>query len=190
MLTDVQRDVIEEVLRVRVSNRYGACEFGVMAQERADGPKGELMVSDSLVWPEITPEEELVFTSLRNPCMPLIHYRMGDLGHLEERCDGWWITRLMGRTHDAVIIDEKKYPTHFIQDILDRCGDITDFQIAVDTDGKALEFRLVTPPEAWAGVSAAVQREFPSVPVRRIESSELVFVGIRGKFSYLVRVQA
>ena len=190
MLTDVQRDVIEEVLRVRVSNRYGACEFGVMAQERADGPKGELMVSDSLVWPEITPEEELVFTSLRNPCMPLIHYRMGDLGHLEERCDGWWITRLMGRTHDAVIIDEKKYPTHFIQDILDRCGDITDFQIAVDTNGKALEFRLVTPPEAWEGVSAAVQREFPSVPVRRIESSELVFVGIRGKFSYLVRVQA
>ena len=69
---------------------------------------------------------------------------MGDLGALEERQNGWWITQLTGRTHDAAIIDGKSYPTHFIQDILDRCGDITDFQIAVDPKGNVLEFRLVT----------------------------------------------
>ena len=192
MLTQAQRSLIEEVLGVRVSNRDGACEFGVMAQERTTGPRGELMVSDSLVWPELLPNGEddigeLVFTSLRNPCMPLIRYRMGDLGALEERQNGWWITQLTGRTHDAAIIDGKSYPTHFIQDILDRCGDITDFQIAVDPKGNVLEFRLVTPPEAWDVVLSAVRQEFPSVPVRRIEVTELVFVGIRGKFSYLVR---
>ena len=195
MMTDDQRKLIEEVLKVRVSNRYGACEFGVMAQEKVDGPKGELMVSDSLVWPELlsenaSPSGELVFTALRNPSMPLIRYRMGDLGTLEERADGWWIAKLLGRTHDAVIINNTSYPTHFVQDILDRCGDITDFQIAVDEQGHAREFRLVTPPEAWEGIAAAVRREFPSVPARRIEAIELIFVGIRGKFSYLVREKA
>lgn len=193
MLTESQRTLIEEVFGVRVSNRYGACEFGVMAQERADGPREELMVSDSMVWPELAPcgdadgIGELVFTALRNPCMPLIRYRMGDLGYLEERKDGWWITRITGRTHDVVVIEGRSYPTHFIQDILDRCGNITDFQIAIDSDGKAREFRLVTPIADWNSVSAAVQKEFPTVPVRRIEANELVFVGIRGKFSYLVR---
>ena len=193
MLTQSQRALIEEVFGVRVSNRYGACEFGVMAQERATGPKGELMVSDSLVWPELLPYREkgigeLVFTALRNPCMPLIRYRMGDLGTLEERQDGWWITQLTGRTHDVVKINGKNYPTHFIQDIFDRCGNITDFQVAVTPEGEALEFRLVTPPESWDSISLAVRREFPSVPARRIDAKELVFIGIRGKFSYLVRI--
>lgn len=190
MLTAEQRALIEEILDVKVSNRYGACEFGVMAQERTDGPKGELMVSDSLVWPEATDEGELVFTALRNPCMPLVRYRMGDLGELCERTDGWWITRLTGRTHDVVRIDDTTYPTHFIQDIFDRCGDITDFQIAVDAEGRAVEFRLVTPPDAWEATAAAVKAQFPSVPVCHIEVTELVFTGIRGKFSYLVRTHA
>lgn len=196
MITERQRSLIEEILGVRVSNRYGACEFGVMAQELAAGPKGELLVSDSLVWPEVLPREEekqageLVFTALRNPCMPLIRYRMGDLGSLEERSDGWWITRIIGRVHDAVEIGGNIYPTHYVQDILDRCGDISDFQIAVSPEGKALELRLVTAPTAWDAVSAEVMRVFPDLPIRRIEANQLVFVGIRGKFSYLVRVGA
>lgn len=191
MITEQQRALIEEVLGVRVSNRYGACEFGVMAQELASGPKGELLVSDSLVWPEMLPRGEdkpgeLVFTALRNPCMPLIRYRMGDLGSLEERTDGWWITRITGRVHDAVEIDGNMYPTHYIQDILDRCGDISDFQILV-REGRPLELRLVTSSENWDDVRSRVQANFPSLPLRRIDASELVFVGVRGKFSYLLR---
>lgn len=191
MLTPAQRELIENELKVRVSNRYGACEFGVMAQERVNGPKGELMVSDSLVWPELAAQDEagmgeLVFTNLRNPAMPLIRYRMGDLGCLVERKDGWWITALTGRTHDSVTMDGVAYPTHYIQDILDRCGDISDFQILVK-EGQAVELRLVTAPENWDSVCARVQEYFPSLPARRIEAKDLVFVGVRGKFSYLVR---
>lgn len=195
MLTDAQRTLIEDVLGVRVSNRYGACEFGVMAQERAAGARGEMLVCDSLVWPETAdaPDsngarnaKELVFTNLRNPVMPLIRYRMGDMGRLEERADGWWITEITGRTHDSVDIDGIQCPTHYIQDILDRCGDIADFQILV-RDGRAVELRLVTPAGDWEDVSARVRAQFPSLPLRRIEADELVFVGVRGKFSYLLR---
>lgn len=194
MITQKQIHLIEKVFAVRVANRYGACEFGVMAQERTDGPKENLMVSDSLVWPEVTPIQEgtageLVFTNLRNMAMPLIRYRMGDLGKLEEREDGWWITELTGRTHDNVSIDGAVYPTHYVQDILDRCGPISDFQILVQ-NGNAIEFRIVTPPEHWEAVEAAVRGNFPLVPAKRIEPEDLVFVGARGKFSYLVREQA
>lgn len=193
MLTPAQRELIETELGVRVSNRYGACEFGVMAQERADGPGGELLVSDSLVWPEQAEvgeaadgEGELVFTNLRNASMPLIRYRMGDMGRLVERESGWWITKLTGRTHDGVEIDGTIYPTHYIQDILDRCGNISDFQIPVK-QGRAMELRLVAAPENWGEISARVRENFPSLPLRRIEAKDLVFVGVRGKFSYLLR---
>lgn len=191
MLSPAQRALIEEALGVRVSNRYGACEFGVMAQELEKGPKGELLVHDALVWPEMDAPDgegigELVFTGLRNPAMPLIRYRMGDLGRLEERGDGWWLGELAGRTHDSVEIEGVAYPTHYIQDILDRCGDISDFQLLV-RGGRPLELRLVTRPENWEDVRSRVQANFPSLPLRRIEAGELVFVGARGKFSYLLR---
>jgi phenylacetate-CoA ligase len=55
MMSPAQRALIEEVFQVRASDRYGACEFGVMAQELAAGPRGEMLVSDSLVWRRATP---------------------------------------------------------------------------------------------------------------------------------------
>jgi phenylacetate-CoA ligase len=191
MISPAQRHLIEDRLGVRVADRYGACEFGVMAQELEQGPKGELLVSDSLVRPELfepdeTGEGELVFTGLRNPAMPLIRYRMGDLGRLEERERGWWLSSLTGRVHDQVEIDGNIYPTHYIQDIFDRCGPITDFQI-VAREGRAREFRLVAEEGAWEGIRTAVSANFPSVAARRITPEELVFVGERGKFSYLLR---
>lgn len=191
MLTPHQRETIERAFGVKVSNRYGACEFGVMAQELASGPRGHLLVSDSLVWPEVVATDEakgseLVFTNLRNNVMPLIRYRMGDLGSLEERANGWWIIDLTGRVHDAVTIDAATYPTHYIQDVLDRCGPISDFQIMIKGDA-ARELRLVTAPEHWDQVQAAVRENFPSLTLRRIDAEQLVFIGIRGKFSYLVR---
>jgi phenylacetate-CoA ligase len=194
MITAGQREIIENVFSARVSNRYGACEFGVMAQERVDGRRGELMVHDSVVWPEVLPVEsseagELVFTGLRNMTMPLIRYRMGDLGLLEERDDGWWVTELTGRVHDRVEIDGTVYPTHYVQDILDRCGPVSDFQI-VARAGKAEDLRLVSPPESWEAVERSVRAHFPHVPLRRITPEELVFVGVRGKFSYLLREEA
>ena len=136
MLTGVQRELIEDMLGVRISNRYGACEFGVMAQELSSGPRGEMLVSDSMVWPECAQFDggpggagELVFTGLRNRCMPLVRYRMGDVGVLCERSDGWWITDIVGRTHDTVEISGTSYPTHYVQDALDQCGAVADFQI-------------------------------------------------------------
>lgn len=195
MLGREQRAQIEQTLGCRVSNRYGACEFGVMAQELANGPDDSLLVHDSLVWPECADigadgVGELVFTNLRNPVMPLIRYRMGDLGRLAECADGWRIAEMMGRVHDNVMIDGVQYPTHYIQDILDCCGPIDDFQILVAPDGQARELRIVAAPEAWEAIRARVAENLPGLPARRIDMDGLVFTGIRGKFSYILREAA
>ena len=193
LLQPRQRQEIEHVLGCRVSNRYGAAEFGVMAQELAAGPKDELLVCDSLVFPELADADaegvgELAFTALRNPAMPLIRYRMGDLGRLEERDTGWWVTALYGRVHDVVQLDGRQYPTHYIQDILDRCGDIRDFQIAV-RNGVAQELRLVLPSNGRDAILAKVRKNFPTLPTRVIELADLMFSGWRGKFRYVINLE-
>ena len=86
---------------------------------------------------------------------------------------------------NSVSIDGVSYPTHYIQDILDRCGPISDFQI-LERNNTAAELRLVVSPESWEEVSAMVRNYFPNTPLVRIDPEDLVFVGIRGKFSYLL----
>lgn len=193
MLTNKQRKLIENVFQCRVSNRYGACEFGVMAQELTRSHRGKLLVADSMVWPELldpNPEGigELVFTSLRNESMPLIRYRIGDIGQLIQKDDGWWISNLTGRIHDSVIIGGDTYPTHYVQDILDRCGPISDFQIVVK-DSVAQELCLVCAQENWSSIFSAVTENFPTVPLRRICTEELVLTGRREKFRYVIKAR-
>ena len=108
--------------------------------------------------------------------------RRGDLGLFQGQGSGH-----SQRAHDAVVVDGTTYPTHFIQDILDRCGDIRDFQIAA-RKGQAVELRLVTAPDQWESIASAVRGNFPTLPLRRIEPEGLVFVGRRGKFRYLVEM--
>ena len=145
-----------------------------------------------MVWPECYAPDangigELVFTGLRNAAMPLIRYRMDDFGQLQETDAGWILQKIVGRVHDTVVIEGQSYPTHYIQDILDRCGDIQDFQILVDRNAKIKELRLVARQQDWVAISQALQESFPTVPLRRIKQEDLIFVGSRGKFRYLIR---
>jgi len=193
MLPEAKRQFIQKNLHCRVSNRYGAAEFGVIAQERHDAPANGLLVSDSLVWPEqygnsLDGIGELVITSLRNKAMPLLRYRMGDIGQLEENRKGWWIHKLWGRVHDEVYIGDKLFPTHYILDVLDhRCPGILDFQIAVH-NGHAKELRLVAEAAEWNDIEQALASQFPNLPLKRIGMHELQFVGWRGKFRYVIEV--
>ena len=93
---------------------------------------------------------------------------------------------LVGREHDTDIIDGTSYPIHYVQDILDRCWPISDFQIVVK-DAIVQELRIVASEDHREQVTMAVHEFFPSLALRRIDAEDLVFVGVRGKFSYLIR---
>lgn len=95
MVYPYQRKIIEEAFDCKVINHYGMREFGVMSYEC---PEGKMHAWDDDLFFEVLndgiPVEdgtsgELVVTSLTNPIMPLIRYRVGDLVKLnlnEEYC--------------------------------------------------------------------------------------------------------
>lgn len=107
-LTDAMRQTIETAFGVKVFNRYGSREVGVIAAE-CDAHQGlhvnELdMVVETLAGGD-REGGELIVTNLNNFGMPLIRYRIGDVGQLEAApcpCGrpGARITRLFGRSSD------------------------------------------------------------------------------------------
>ncbi|MGD9723329.1 MAG: hypothetical protein AB7O59_18150 [Pirellulales bacterium] len=189
VLDEKKRETIEATFGCRVIDRYGDAEFGVLAHERLNDACPRLRVLDCIAWPETAEREgrsELVFSGLRNDAMPLVRYRTGDLGQLEFTDDGFHLRNVVGRVHDVVQIAGHTYPTHYLQDLLDRIGGIDEFQVVVQNEVSLL--RLVVPDESrrenvakrleswWGG---AVRVEFT-------DFSGLVRRGWRSKFHHLV----
>jgi phenylacetate-CoA ligase len=93
MLIEPERRLIEEVFGCQVTNRYGCEEVGLIACE-CEQHKGLHLNMDHVVveflrddGTEAVPGEEasIVVTDLVNRGMPLIRYRVGDMGVLSDR---------------------------------------------------------------------------------------------------------
>jgi phenylacetate-CoA ligase len=190
LLDRKKRERIEDVFKCRVFDRYGNAEFGVVAHETGE-EIASLRVVDFMVWPESVPTDEggheIVLTGLTNSAMPLVRYRTGDFGELESREDGFYLSNLMGRVHDIVRIGERTYPTHYIQDLLDRVGGIDEFQVETRNGGPLL-LRLVVPDH---GARDALRERIKGwwgddVEVEFTDLTDLKRVGSQGKFRYLV----
>jgi len=194
LLAPHMREAIARHLCCRVIDRYGLAEFGVIAYELASD-RNELQVLESEGWPESLPlngsagdaDREIVFTGFRNRLMPLVRYRTGDLAQLEERSDGFFLSDLVGRIHDVVAINGVVYPSHYIQDLLDRVGGIQDFQIDLRFSPPVL--RLVM--EAGADENEILRRLNDwwkdGVQIRIVQHGDLVRVGHRAKFRRVVQ---
>jgi phenylacetate-CoA ligase len=116
VLQTPMRETIERVFKSRVFNRYGSREVGDIACE-CSHHKGlhvtmpvqylEVLRKDGT---EATPGEtgEIVITNLTNYAMPLIRYRIGDMGTVAaETCTcgrGWsMLQNIVGRTSDTFL---------------------------------------------------------------------------------------
>jgi len=111
VLLDYQRKMIIEAFATKVFNEYGSAECGLIAHECEEG---SLHINSEGVIVEIDNSEgcthgELVVTVLRSYGMPIIRYRMGDVGELmidSSKCAcgrGLPVLKsLMGRTVDAM----------------------------------------------------------------------------------------
>ncbi len=192
LLDTKKRKFIEGVLHCRVVNRYGNAEFGVMAYERRMSDREGLRVLDYMVWPETLANDdgshELVCTGLTNMAMPLIRYRTGDLADLNEEEDGWYLTNLVGRIHEMVTIQNRSYPTHYIQDVIDRIPGIADFQV-VEREGKAPLLRLVAEAHASRDLIGEKIGVYWKDNVEHVfvNQDDLERLGRRAKFSRLIR---
>jgi phenylacetate-CoA ligase len=190
-----KRETIASVFGCRVINRFGNAEFGVVAYERLDEPNHRLQVFDGVVWPEALEHEsgstELVLTGLLNDAMPLVRYRTGDLANLIATEQGFYLHHVAGRVHDLVRIGDRHYPTHYVQDLLDRIGGIDEFQIE-ERDGRPLLLRLVMHDTFRQAAAAERIRQWwdGAVEVEFTEFGGLTRSGWRGKFRYVVQSAA
>jgi phenylacetate-CoA ligase len=127
------REKIEKVFQCKVYNRYGSREVSIIACERPGceglwvAPWGnyiEVVDSQGNRVPDGTSGEILV-TSLTNFAMPLIRYKIGDLGELsDEKITtnngyGQVLKNVLGRTVDAFITNngcliDGEYFTHLL----------------------------------------------------------------------------
>lgn len=186
-----KRHAIERVFQCRAIDRYGSAEFGVLAYQLSAG--APLTVLDAVAWPETLATSagpELVFTGLLNEAMPLLRYRTGDLGELSESAQGFSLDQIAGRIHDLVRIGGRLYPTHYVQDLLDRAGGVDEFQI--EEGGQRPILRLVTAPATDRQVLASRIREWwgETVVLEFVGFDGLRRVGGRGKFRYVVGAPA
>jgi len=149
-----QRELIEGVFGCRVFNEYGCAEFGPVAYEC---PNGALHINAENVLVEVEATGDavddgrgnLIMTELNNAGMPMVRYRMGDVGVLaNEPCDcgrGLPILQeISGRTLDFVQTADGKRVHGMYFDYLPKyfIGEIHQFQI-VQEDLQHITIRVV-----------------------------------------------
>jgi phenylacetate-CoA ligase len=89
VLTDETRALVERVFRCRIYDRYGCREFGVIASQCGEHAAMHINAENLLV--EAVPggelakegQGEIVITDLRNFAMPMIRYRIKDVGSIK-----------------------------------------------------------------------------------------------------------
>ena len=130
VLTRYRRSLIKNVFCLEINDTYGSVEFGRLAFE-CNEHSGLHMITDSAVTEfidengeSVAPGErgEIVATGLYNYAMPIIRYRLGDIGiFTDEKCScgrNWpLIKNIDGRFSDVLVLSSgnKIYPHFLIQ---------------------------------------------------------------------------
>lgn len=152
LLDTASRSFLEEATGLRVFNEYGCGEVGSIAHECEAGSLH--VMSDNLVL-ECLPTEgapeglgELVVTDLHNRAMPLIRYRLGDLGALSGRQCGCGrpypiLERIVGRAYDILVgLSGRKYHPESLLYVFEDLGregvELPPFQAVQKTNGCVL----------------------------------------------------
>lgn len=157
-----QRELLEDTFGTRVQNEYGCGEVGPVAYECE---KGSLhIMSENLVLEVLSANGEpapvgvpgdIVLTDLNNRAMPLIRYRVGDIGVIGEPCAcgrGFPVLeKVWGREYDFVQTPDKRrfhgeFFMYFFEDLRSHGAPVEKFQI-IQSGERALEIRLVNKGE-------------------------------------------
>jgi phenylacetate-CoA ligase len=158
VLGDPQRELLKETFGTRVQNEYGCGEVGPVAYECEQGSLH--IMSENLVLEVVSANGEpapvgvpgdIVLTDLNNRAMPLIRYRVGDIGVIGEPCAcgrGFPVLeKVWGREYDFVQTPDKRrfhgeFFMYFFEDLRSHGAPVDKFQI-IQTGERVLEIRVV-----------------------------------------------
>ena len=165
ILTEEVRKITREHFNCKTANQYGANEFNSIAYEC---PCGNLHVMTDNVHVEVLNEDgrsvteeegEVYVTSLTNSVMPLIRYRIGDRGRMEQgdgKCPcgnpGPVFRLASGRANDWIIWEDGEKIT---PNVLVRAFDCVNYRM----DGVIKQFQAVQENVTQFRISLAVEEE-------------------------------
>lgn len=166
-LSAAHRALIEETLGGRVYNRYGSRELGNVAHECERGGfhlNAESFYVEEGEHPEILGARELLISFLDNTTMPLLRYRIGDLGRLAVGAAGECpcgrtlplLAAVEGRRTDFfVFADGSTLSFLYFNHFFEQWGGRVDLYQVEQVERDRLEVRVVPAP----GFTAADRRE-------------------------------
>ena len=180
----VQRAIIEQAFDAPVFASYGSREFMLIAME-CERHHGLHLSADNLlvevVRPDGTPAGageigEIVITDLHNYGMPLIRYKIGDLGALTSRtcpCGRGLplLERVEGRVLDAIRTpDGRIVPGEFFPHLLKEFDAVREFQV-IQKQLDHLTIKLVLRPDSPKEQLDRIQQEIRKVmgPAIKVE---------------------
>jgi len=198
-LYDFQREKIQSVLGCEVFDRYGNAEFGVIAHE-CHCHSGLHIMSDIVLVEVIRDhhskgQSEIVVTGLTNFGMPLIRYRTGDIGEIDNSVCACGlpyprIVNMQGRVHDVIVLEQQgqTISTYVLLDIMDRCGGMDDFQFRQE-DG-LIQLYIKPDKDCNVGRLLEVQKRLAALDVKtklrvNIDLVDELALSPAGKFRYM-----
>lgn len=144
LLTDFDREFIENTLNIPIVNRYGLAEAGIIAYQ-LNKSTNLLNILDTLFYVETDCEDSIIVTSFTNYGMPLIRYNTGDKGKIVTSGEGSkYLSITGGRKHDFITFEGLKISSSSLQDELSRINNIYEFQIIVNKKTDDLQIILDT----------------------------------------------
>ncbi len=181
ILTEQVRKDVCETFRCRVVNQYGANEFNSIAYEC---PYGNMHILTSNVYVEVMKngkpvtdgeEGELIITTKNNQAMPLIRYKIGDVGKIEKcqcRCgNSRPVLKLTsGRTNDWILRENGEKKTVYV---LLKAIDSINYM----TEGTIKQFQIVQ-----SGINELVIR----LVINEDEQDEFVMNGMEERLVSLI----
>jgi phenylacetate-CoA ligase len=203
MCTEDDENLIKSSIGVPVFNEYGASEISII------GFKGEGMweVSDEIVYLEVVDDQgrvlppgtrgRILCTLLQNRGTPLIRYEIGDLGSIIRENGKTWVTDLMGRSSDTVVLPSgRKVPGltfyYVARQLLSDCDNLREFRI-VQTGLLDFEVEVVFEDEEPASLTAIIRKGFdeylePGLNVT-IKPMDIIVRTSAGKFKHFVALK-
>lgn len=186
ILSNGDRDFLAEALNVPVFNEYGCGEVGSIAHECERGRMH--IMEDNLVVECSSGESpcggELIVTDLFNHATPLIRYKLGDFGTLD---DGFCecarklkvLSNIHGRAYDQIVVPggRRFHPEvvlYVFEEIKEKYDCIDQFQLIQESEDAVL-------------LNIVPRSNYTEKLERIIESrlQQVLFPGLRARFEYV-----
>lgn len=125
-----------------IENTYGAVEFGEIAHQVKDD-KNTFEVFNQFCYLE-NKGDKIVVTSLINSTFPIIRYIMEDVGTIVNKNGKQYITNLIGKNTNQIIINERKFTSLDVDKLIDFVN-INDniISIVIEYDNHSIDINYI-----------------------------------------------